>query len=272
MNKNSGHPGLEPGSLAGDAQPPSIADQVRHDSVAALIERARRWDGAAIGRLLSIVENHPRRWPALQRGLEPPAHTTRVIGLTGPPGAGKSTLLDKMLEQIVARGLRVAVIAVDPSSPFSGGAVLGDRTRIGSISHDPHVFIRSVASRGSHGGLADSTEAMLAVLKHLHFPVVIIESVGAGQSEIAIAQLADYRIVLCPPGLGDDVQALKAGILEIADVLAISKGDLPGSEATEREMRSAVGLRRGRPPTAVMRVSSTTGLGVAELVGKALAH
>jgi LAO/AO transport system kinase len=273
MNNSSRHPGLEPGSLAGDAQPPTIADQVRNDSVADLIARARCWDVGAIGRLLSIVENHPERWPSLQRNLESSAPlATRVIGLTGPPGAGKSTLLDKMLEQIVARGFRVAVIAVDPSSPFSGGAVLGDRTRIGSISHDPRVFIRSVASRGSHGGLADSTEAMLLLLKHLHFPVVIIESVGAGQSEIAIAQLADYRIVLCPPGLGDDVQALKAGILEIADVLAISKGDLPGSETTEKEMRSAVGLRRGRPPTAVIRVSASTGLGVAELVEKALAN
>ncbi|MDB5870625.1 MAG: putative transport system kinase [Ramlibacter sp.] len=239
-----------------------------------LIARARLWEPAAIGRLLSVIENHPERWPDLQRQLEEsrPAGsvstTSRVVGVTGPPGAGKSTLLDKLLENLVGRGMRAAVIAVDPSSPFSGGAVLGDRTRMGAAAHDPRVFIRSVASRGAAGGVADSTAAMLVLLKNLGFPVVIVESVGAGQSEIAIAQLTDFRIVLCPPGLGDDVQALKAGILEIADVLVISKGDLPGSELTEREMRSAVGLRRGRKPPAVMRVSAVTGLGVAELVGE----
>ena len=206
-----------------------------------LIGRARQWEPAAIGRLLSIIENHPQRWPQLQLELESSpdgqpteATATRVVGVTGPPGAGKSTLLDKMLECIVARGLRVAVIAVDPSSPFSGGAVLGDRTRIGAVAHDSRVFVRSVASRGAQGGLAESTGAMVALLGHLRFPVVIVESVGAGQSEVAIARLTDFRLVLCPPGLGDDVQALKAGILEIADVLVISKGDLPGSEMTEK--------------------------------------
>ncbi|MEO7390957.1 MAG: methylmalonyl Co-A mutase-associated GTPase MeaB [Ramlibacter sp.] len=237
-----------------------------------LVARARQWEPAAIGRLLSLIDNSPERWPGIQAelGQAASAPATRVIGITGPPGAGKSTLLDKLLENLVGRGLRVAVIAVDPSSPFSGGAVLGDRTRLGAVAHDPHVFIRSVASRGANGGLAESTGKMLELLKALGFPVVIVESVGAGQSEVAIAHLTGYRVVLCPPGLGDDVQALKAGILEIADILVVSKGDLPGSETTEREMRSAMGLRRGRRQPAVLRVSAATGMGVAELADSML--
>jgi LAO/AO transport system kinase len=241
-----------------------------------LVARAREWHPAAIGRLLSAIDNRPASWAEIERELtaaqgEAPSPAARVLGITGPPGAGKSTLLDKLLEDIVGRGLRVAVLAVDPSSPFSGGAVLGDRTRIGAIAHHPRVFVRSVASRGANGGLSDSTPAMLGLLKRLRFDVIVVESVGAGQSEVAIAQLAQFRIVLCPPGLGDDVQALKAGILEIASVLVISKGDLPGSETTEREMRSAVGLRRSGNRPAVMRVSAATGLGVRDLVDCALA-
>ncbi|HSH91043.1 MAG TPA: GTP-binding protein [Ramlibacter sp.] len=238
-----------------------------------LVARARRREPAAIGRLLSWIDNRPDKLPAIQRELaqDQQSSDTRVIGITGPPGAGKSTLLDKILEQLVERNLRVAVLAVDPSSPFSGGAVLGDRTRLGAVAHHPNIFMRSLASRGSHGGLSESTAAMAGLLKQLDFDVVIVESVGAGQAEIAIGELADYRIVLCPPGLGDDVQALKAGILEIADVLVISKGDLPGSETTEKEMRSAVGLRRSGPKPDVMRVSATNGLGVAELVERMLA-
>ncbi len=236
----------------------------------AWIAQARRWEPAGIARLLSVIDNWPQRWPQIEHELfQAPAGAagphTRVVGVTGPPGAGKSTLLDKLLENLVARGLRVAVLVVDPSSPFSGGAVLGDRTRIGEVAHHPRVFIRSVASRGANGGLSDSTAAMLGLLRALRFDLVIVESVGAGQSEVAIAGLTDFRAVLCPPGLGDDVQALKAGILEIADVLVISKGDLPGSEATESEMRSAMRLRRtGRCPV-VIRVSAASGLGVNEL-------
>ena len=243
-----------------------------------LIARARRCEPAAIGRLLSLVDNHPDQSPHIERTLRAStpvssaAPSARVIGITGPPGAGKSTLIDKLLSDIVSRDLRVAVLAVDPSSPFSGGAVLGDRTRVGAVAHDPRVFMRSLASRGSHGGLSDSTAAMVALLRQLPFDLVIVESVGAGQGELAVGELTDFRIVLCPPGLGDDVQALKAGILEIASVLVISKGDLPGSETTEKEMRSAVGLRRSGTKPEVLRVSAATGLGVVSLVDRMLAY
>jgi LAO/AO transport system ATPase len=189
-----------------------------------------------------------------------------VIGVTGPPGGGKSTLVAALLGALRARGRTVAVVAIDPSSPITGGAVLGDRVRMGMHQSDPGVFIRSMASRGHLGGLARSAAGVVDVLDAAGFHSVIVETVGAGQSEVEITRIADTRLVVCPPGLGDDIQAIKAGILEIADAFVVSKADLPDAQRTERELLAMLKLRRGdtpRPP--VLRTVATDGTGLDEL-------
>ena len=190
----------------------------------------------------------------MRPGREPPPHSSRarparawVVGITGVPGSGKSTLVDALLGDWLGKGLSVAVIAIDPSSPISGGAVLGDRIRMGANAAHPKAFIRSFSARGELGGLSRATRAAVDAFDAAGFDRIVVETVGTGQSETAIVALADTRVVVCPPGLGDDVQALKAGTLEIADVLAISKGDLPLAEQTAREMREMLGLRRPGP-------------------------
>ena len=190
----------------------------------------------------------------------------RTIGLTGPPGAGKSTLVNALIRELLTRDKSVAVIAVDPSSPFTGGAVLGDRIRMGDVHADPRVFIRSLAARGHLGGLTKTARDVLALVTHAPFDIVLIETVGTGQSEVEVARIAQTTVVVCPPGSGDDVQALKAGVLEIADVLVVNKADLPDAERTERELRAMLALRRAdrRPP--VVRTSATSGDGAAALV------
>lgn len=221
----------------------------------------------AIGRALTVIENGNISDEALRAELPSRAaqRHARKIGITGPPGAGKSTLVDALLTEFIRAGLGVGVVAVDPSSPFTGGAVLGDRTRMRDASLHRDVYIRSVASRGASGGLARCVRAMSSLLEAAGYPIVLIESVGAGQGEFAIADVVDTTIVLCPPGLGDEVQGLKAGILEIADVLVVSKGDLPGSEVTQRELLSALSMTtRPRKPI-VMRVCAVDGGGVPAL-------
>ena len=199
-----------------------------------------------------------------------------VVGVTGVPGGGKSTLVNAMLGVWLARGHKVAVVAIDPSSPISGGAVLGDRIRMGEHGAHPDVFIRSFSARGALGGLSRATRAAVDCFEAAGFDRIVVETVGAGQSETEIVSVADTRVVVCPPVLGDDVQAIKAGILEIADVLAISKGDLPLAEETAREMREMLTLRR-RPAerewkTKVMRVSAMTAAGIDELIAAIEAH
>jgi LAO/AO transport system ATPase/phenylacetic acid degradation protein PaaD len=196
-----------------------------------------------------------------------------VLGITGPPGAGKSTLVNALLGEIVGRNLRVGVVAVDPSSPLTGGAVLGDRARMGEHGGDERVFIRSLSSRGHSGGLAKRTDRIVDVLDAAGFDVVIVETVGAGQSEVAIGDLADVRIVACPPGLGDGLQAIKAGILEIADVLVVTKADLPGADATWRDLADMLHLRgAGAAKVPVLKTIGTRGEGIAKLVDAAFAH
>jgi LAO/AO transport system ATPase len=199
-----------------------------------------------------------------------------VIGVTGPPGAGKSTLVHGLLGEWLAQGRQVAVLAVDPSSPLSGGALLGDRVRMGTHGAHPGVFIRSVASRGRQGALSPTTAGLVDVLDAAGFPLIVVETVGAGQAEVDILSLADTRIVACPPGLGDEVQALKAGILEIADVLAVTKADLPQAALTVRELRDMLQLRRpagsGGWVVPVVATSAGQGTGVDELAAAAEAH
>jgi LAO/AO transport system ATPase/phenylacetic acid degradation protein PaaD len=192
------------------------------------------------------------------------------VGITGVPGSGKSTLVDALLGAWLAQGLTIAVIAIDPSSPISGGAVLGDRIRMAANAAHPNVFIRSFSARGELGGLSRAARAAVDAFDACGFDRVIVETVGTGQSETRIVALADTRVVVCPPGLGDDVQAIKAGTLEIADVLAVSKGDLPLAEQTAREMREMLTLRRRTAPgdwtPRVVVVSALAGQRIDELL------
>ena len=230
-----------------------------------------------MARAISRLEQGAADAAALHAALAPQLGRAQVIGVTGAPGAGKSTLVHALVGALLTRGRRIGVVAVDPSSPLSGGAVLGDRVRMGEHGAHPDVFIRSLASRGRLGGLAPATRGAVDVLDAAGFDPVIVETVGAGQSEVGIMALADTRIVVSPPGLGDAVQAIKAGILEIADLLVVTKSDLPGAEAAARDLREMLPLRTrtaraGDWQVPVLGVSAATGQGIEELAGRALAH
>ena len=229
----------------------------------------------AVARTISRIERGEVDLEALSQALAVHLGRAHVVGVTGAPGAGKSTLVHAMLCELIKRGQRVGVIAVDPSSPISGGAVLGDRVRMGEHGAHPDVFIRSVASRGHLGGLSQSTERMVDVLDAAGFDAVIIETVGAGQSEVEIMRVADTCVVACPPGLGDSVQAIKAGILEIADILVVTKSELPGADTTAGDLKDMLQLRS--PPGAgwtvpVLRSCALTGEGVTELLDRVEGH
>jgi LAO/AO transport system kinase len=200
-------------------------------------------DRLALARLLTQVENDSPEGRAALIELFPHTGKARLIGVTGAPGTGKSSLVNQLaLHYRKTQNKRVAILAVDPSSPFTGGAVLGDRVRMRDLAGDPGVFIRSMATRGSLGGLAQSTANMAQVFDAAGFDVIIIETVGAGQSEVDVARLAHTTLVVEAPGLGDDIQAIKAGILEVADILVINKSDRPGVENTEKALKSMLDL------------------------------
>jgi LAO/AO transport system kinase len=191
-----------------------------------------------------------------------------VVGVTGAPGAGKSTLVDRLVTARRSKGERVAVVAIDPSSPFSGGAILGDRVRMQDHATDPGVFVRSMATRGQLGGLARATSGALRVLDAAGWPLLVVETVGAGQVEIDVAETADTTVVVVNPGWGDSVQAAKAGLLEVADVLVVNKADRPGADETVRDLEHTLDLAdpppAWRPP--VLRTAATTGEGIDEVV------
>lgn len=210
-----------------------------------LAESVLEGNRLALARLLTQVENYTPEGRAALTELFPHTGRAHLIGVTGAPGTGKSSVVNQLTlyyRKQPASRKRVAIIAVDPSSPFTGGAVLGDRVRMRDLSGDEGVFIRSMASRGSVGGLAQTTASFTQVFDAAGYDIIIIETVGAGQSEVDIASLAHTTVVVEAPGLGDDIQAIKAGILEIADVLVINKADRPGVENTERALRTALGL------------------------------
>lgn len=235
----------------------------------ASIQQALKGDRRAIGRAISALESGGESAYAIRHAMAAAQGRAHVIGVTGPPGGGKSTLVSAMIRYIRERGLTVAVAAVDPSSPFTGGAVLGDRIRMGERQSDEGVFIRSLASRGHLGGLATAASDVIDLFDASGFDVVIVETVGAGQSEVEITRYADTKIVVCPPGLGDDVQAIKAGILEIADVFVVTKADLPDSRKTESDLRAMLALRKKKDELPeVMKVVATNNEGVDALVGK----
>jgi LAO/AO transport system kinase len=239
-----------------------------------LVARARGGDTRAIARLLSLVENEEPGAAEVLRVLYPETGRARVIGVTGPPGGGKSTLVSRLAGAYRERGERVAVVAVDPSSPFSGGALLGDRIRMHERFLDEGLFIRSMASRGHAGGLARTTSRVVNVLDALGYGVVLVETVGVGQEEVEVVRVADTVTLVTVPGLGDDIQAIKAGVLEIADVLVVNKADRPGADETARDLAQMLTLGKLRtawkPP--IVRTVAVDGTGVADLLGAIEKH
>ncbi|ONI85268.1 transporter [Actinosynnema sp. ALI-1.44] len=212
--------------------------------VADLVGRAREGQPRAIARLISLVEDASPQLREVAAALAPFTGHARVVGLTGPPGVGKSTSTSALVTSLRERGERVGVLAIDPSSPFSGGALLGDRIRMQEHATDPGVFIRSMATRGHLGGLSWATPQALRVLDAAGFDVVLVETVGVGQSEVDVVSLADTTVVLLAPGMGDGIQAAKAGILEIADVFVVNKADRDGADATVRDLKNMVAMAR----------------------------
>lgn len=222
-------------------------------------------DRRALARAITLVENEGSSATEVLAAIRGHLGRAITVGFTGPPGAGKSTLVNAFVQVQRARGRTVGVVAVDPSSPVTGGAILGDRIRMTGHSGDRGVFVRSLASRGHLGGLSRSAVRVIDCMDAAGLDVVVIETVGAGQSEVEIAEVADIKVVVAAPGLGDDVQAIKAGILEIADVLVVNKGDHPLSAQTARYLKTMVGMQAREPATEVLRTVATTGKGVEAL-------
>jgi LAO/AO transport system kinase len=238
-------------------------------SVPELVEKARSGDARAVARLISLVEDASPLLREVMAGLAPYTGNAQIVGITGSPGVGKSTSTSALVAALRKAGKRVGVLAVDPSSPFSGGALLGDRIRMQDHALDKEVYIRSMASRGHLGGLSWSTPQALRVLDAAGCDVVVVETVGVGQSEVEIAGLADTTLVLLAPGMGDGVQAAKAGILEIGDVYVVNKADRDGAEQVRRELRTMISLAdkpegAWKPP--IVLTVAQAGQGVDEVV------
>ncbi len=218
-----------------------------HMRLDAVLEGLTRGDTAALARAISLVENQREGFERVLGALHKKIGkgNTHRIGITGPPGAGKSTLTEQLVRAYRERGLKVAVIAVDPTSPFTGGALLGDRIRMESVSLDPGVFIRSMATRGAQGGLATTTEEVADVLEAFGFDRILIETVGVGQTELDVAATAETTVLVLVPESGDGIQTLKAGVMEIAELYVINKSDRPGADKLKQEVEVMLGIRRG---------------------------
>ncbi|OGO50704.1 MAG: transporter [Chloroflexi bacterium RBG_16_64_43] len=252
-----------------------------------LVQAVREGQRLALARLLSLIENEQPQGEAALSQLYPLTGRAYIVGVTGAPGTGKSSLVNEIAKALRAKiypGLHasrppgVAIVAVDPTSPFSGGAILGDRIRMRDLAGDAGVFVRSMASRGSLGGLAHTTSSVADALDAAGFEVVLIETVGAGQAEVDIARHAHTTLVIESPGMGDDIQAIKAGILEIADILVVNKADLPGAENAVRVLRAAldmagnVGGAEAGWQVPILQAVATTGQGVQTVVESLLRH
>jgi LAO/AO transport system ATPase len=251
----------------------------RSADVPTLVERARDGDARSVARLISLVEDASPLLRDVAAALAPHTGRARVLGLTGPPGVGKSTTTTALVRAFRRAGQRVGVLAVDPSSPFSGGALLGDRVRMQDHAGDSGVYIRSMAARGHLGGLAWATPQALRVLDAAGCDVVLVETVGVGQSELEVASLADTTLVLLAPGMGDGIQAAKAGILEVADVFVVNKADRDGADQTVRDLRAMLSLGgrhteagAWRPPIVQTVASRATDNGIEDVVTRITEH
>jgi LAO/AO transport system kinase len=237
-------------------------------AIQTLVERVRAGEARALARAISIVEDRGTDSRSLLKALFPYSGNAALIGLTGAPGAGKSTLVDQIAREYRKQGKTIGIVAVDPTSPFSGGAILGDRIRMQSHYADPGIYIRSMATRGSLGGLAATTADVATVLDANGRDLVMIETVGVGQDEVDIVTLADVTVVILVPGMGDDVQSIKAGIMEIADVFVINKSDRDGAERVEREIRAmqSLSVRADSWTPPIVKTIASEGAGIAETV------
>jgi len=241
---------------------------------AALLDAAAAGDRRALARLLTAIEGGDFETRVALPQVFAASRGAHLVGITGPPGAGKSTLVSALTVEYRRRGRRVGIVAVDPSSPYTGGAIMGDRIRMMEHAADRDVFMRSMASRGELGGLAGTTWLAAAALDAAGYDPVLVETVGAGQSEVEIARLAETTVVVEVPEMGDEVQAIKAGLLEVADVIAVNKGDRPGAERAARQLRAMLagaGGHAGAPPP-ILVTTAVTGEGVAALVDAIDAH
>jgi LAO/AO transport system kinase len=232
------------------------------------VERVRAGDVRALARVISAIEDGQPEAVELLKALFPHSGKAQVIGLTGSPGSGKSTLVDQLAREYRKQGRTVGIVAVDPTSPYTGGAILGDRIRMQTHHSDSGIYIRSMATRGFLGGLARATADVATVLDASGKQAVLVETVGVGQDEIDIVRLADVTIVILVPGMGDDVQTIKAGIMEIADVFVINKSDREGAERVEREIRAmqSLAIRKDNWTPPLVKTVATEGKGIAELV------
>lgn len=228
-----------------------------------LAQRVAAGERPALARALSLAERDSAAGAALVARLADRVGRAHVVGITGPPGAGKSTLVGVMVRQFLQLGQRIAVLAVDPSSPVTGGALLGDRFRIGECASDDRSFIRSTATRGSLGGLTAAARQMVQLMDAAGYDLVLVETVGTGQSEVDVARLADSLLVVFPPGLGDELQAIKAGILELADLLVVTKSDTAAAAQASQSLQTAAHMWRKTPP--IHAVSAVSGEGIAAL-------
>ncbi|HWK34086.1 MAG TPA: methylmalonyl Co-A mutase-associated GTPase MeaB [Hyphomicrobium sp.] len=242
--------------------------RIETDTEAAdLVKRMREGERRATAMVITELERLSASAPMLLRAMQPHLGNALVVGFTGPPGAGKSTLVNAVIAELRRASKTVGVIAVDPSSPVSGGAILGDRIRMTAALDDDGVFVRSLASRGYLGGLSPAAVRIIDALDAAGRDVILLETVGTGQNEIDVAEVADVRVVISAPGLGDDIQAMKSGLLEIADIMVVNKGDRPGAEQTMQQLLGALSIRAMRnQKIPVLKTTATTGEGVPELV------